>query len=511
MCWLPAFFTDTTQSQLGDLVVLEHVLDVERFDQYAGHLSAVDRQSAKGQLENQRRQLRQSIRHAINQAYGISAADPAVIDDSHPPASRFPTLMSNLVVAPPVETDLASAFEALVDQMLSRSYPAHPAFGREIKRNDLKKVQVEVRRLFDDPNDRIVPEQGLRPLLREVATPLRLGQQGEQGFVRDDYWLHRFVRLIESHQDGPVTVGHLRASFDEPAKMGLTTDVGDLVILSVCDEMGYGFTRYGGPYPGEIGNLANDLELHLQQLPDTDDWVEAIRRAGVIFGISAGARTLTPGNVADFASQVLNVASEYQPHPEALVAALETRAARYDVDGEAKRLRTAAAAAALVEQLTNARPGDVPAVLARADIATTEQAVRRSLTTARQVCELVDEENWRVIDHAVELDTTGELRQSLATLFAADEFEAPFESGIKAIRERATDLAFPRPTVPPNSPTTGSGEASHASQEAPTVPVDDVEELEVTLDTLDDLRDKLAQALADAPGGRLRVSWMAAE
>ena len=64
LIWLPSFFSRKIQKELGDLVVLDHLLTGERFDSYAGHLSAVDRQTARALLDNRRSQLREQIRPA---------------------------------------------------------------------------------------------------------------------------------------------------------------------------------------------------------------------------------------------------------------------------------------------------------------------------------------------------------------------------------------------------------------------------------------------------------------
>jgi hypothetical protein len=45
--WLPSFLSNKALADLGRLVVLDYILQGERFDNYAAHLSFVDRVQAK--------------------------------------------------------------------------------------------------------------------------------------------------------------------------------------------------------------------------------------------------------------------------------------------------------------------------------------------------------------------------------------------------------------------------------------------------------------------------------
>ena len=62
ICWVPAFFSQDAQKDLGRLVILEHILTGDRYAGYSSQLSPQDRQSAKSLLENQRSILRSACR-----------------------------------------------------------------------------------------------------------------------------------------------------------------------------------------------------------------------------------------------------------------------------------------------------------------------------------------------------------------------------------------------------------------------------------------------------------------
>ena len=70
--WLPSFLSNKALADLGRLVVLDYILQGERFDNYAAHLSFVDRVQAKALARNQLDQLRIKLRSQLEVAYGIS-------------------------------------------------------------------------------------------------------------------------------------------------------------------------------------------------------------------------------------------------------------------------------------------------------------------------------------------------------------------------------------------------------------------------------------------------------
>ena len=68
LSWLPAFFSTRTRSELGKLVILDHLLRGDNLDQHAQHLSQQDRLSARLVLENQQSALESTLEQALNAA-----------------------------------------------------------------------------------------------------------------------------------------------------------------------------------------------------------------------------------------------------------------------------------------------------------------------------------------------------------------------------------------------------------------------------------------------------------
>ena len=233
MCWVPAFFTRDTLRDLGTLVILDHVLPPERFRGYAAHLSQVEQASARSLLDNQRSQLQQRIIACLEGAYAVATPPPGT--PSTPRTSRA-IASSRWSRASSRDRrlvrNLRAAFEHLLGQMLAYQYPAHPEFETEIRPAVLRRVYQEAQRAAQAPDGRIIVERDLRPLLRQVANPLKLGEMHEDAFILGRYWRDHFLRKA-AETGGPISVAKLRRWMEEPRPSGLPKEVQNLVILVV--------------------------------------------------------------------------------------------------------------------------------------------------------------------------------------------------------------------------------------------------------------------------------------
>src|SRR5262249_34630300 len=208
--WVPAFFTADTLADLGTLVILDHVLQTpERFRSYAAHLSQVDQAAARSLMENRRSQLQQRIITCLEAAYGIATPPAGAIDTGQEPGDCLQSLDTGFTPQPPVGASLKTAFEQLVDQMLSYQYPAHPQFEIELRPAVLRRVYQEVQRATQAPDGRIIVEREHRQHLRQVANPLRLGEMHEDAFILGRYWRDHFLRKAGETGDA-ISVVNLR-------------------------------------------------------------------------------------------------------------------------------------------------------------------------------------------------------------------------------------------------------------------------------------------------------------
>src|SRR3989442_5340260 len=271
LCWSPAFFSVEAQKDLGMLVILEHILTGERFAQYANHLSPQDRQAAKSLLENQRSVLRQRVQNHLDAAYGLEALTPGSLDTMHDLElhERFVSLWHGFEPQPPVAANLVGAMQHLLSQALAHEFPAAPDFEAEIKSSNLKKVHDLVSEATGMQDSRLLVDRALRPLLRHIANPLKLGEMGPDAthFVLGHQWRQHFTRKA-AEIGGTINVKLLRKWIDEPKPMGLPKDVQNLVILTFAAQTNRTFYRHGAPWEATLTNLPDDCELREQKLPD---------------------------------------------------------------------------------------------------------------------------------------------------------------------------------------------------------------------------------------------------
>lgn len=422
LVWLPAFFTPATLRDLGTYTRLEYVLAGTRFEEYASHLSAVDRQAARGLLDNQRSQLRQRLRACLAGAYGIATPSPGSVDTSHfeGPADQFLSLDATFRPQPPVGADLAQAFQNLLDQLFTHRFPEHPRFEAEVRPAMLRKVYEEVQRAAQAEGGRIFVEPPQRPALRQMAVPLRLGTMGETSFVLGHEWSAHFTRKLAEAGSVTPTVGLLRRLLDEPRPMGLPLHVQNLVILAYAEQTQRVFFRHGGTYEPTLESLPDDLELREQVLPSPEQWERASVRAAAIFGVAASPLR-NAHNVIRLCDEVVEHAREQREPAGRLVARLRERLRALGLGDDALRLRTAAAAQRLVEALLASQDESPIAILARFEVPSSDPALGRSLRSAAEACGILESTNWEVFEA---LGALGDERAAVAQGLRARVAEA---------------------------------------------------------------------------------------
>jgi hypothetical protein len=190
--WLPSFFGHETQKALGLYVRLEQILKENQFPNFVQHLNAVDRDNARGQLENQRDQLKTQLIAQIEMAYGLRSGGDDYLDSANilEPSEQFVSLDSSLQLQPPVAANMAQGVSHLLEQVLRGQYPAHPSFEDDISltKGTLTKVLHVVRDAVQSSDPSVVVEPILRKHMLRIAVPLKLGNMGETRFQLGDHW-----------------------------------------------------------------------------------------------------------------------------------------------------------------------------------------------------------------------------------------------------------------------------------------------------------------------------------
>lgn len=402
LCWVPSFFSGEAQKDLGMLVILEHVLTGERFGQYSNHLSPQDRQGAKSVLENQRSVLRQRVQNHLDAAYGLDAIAHGSLDTTHDLelSEHYVALCPGFVPQPPVAANLAGAMQHLVSQALEHEFPAAPYFDTEAKSSVLKKVFDLVLPATQVPDGRLAIDKTQRPLLRQIANPLLVGEMGVDAthFVLGQHWKSHFARKA-ADTGAPMAVGQLRKWIDDPKPMGLPKEAQNLIILIFAAQTNRTLYRHGGPYDNAtLQSIPDDCELRTVDLPPQDTWETAVKRAASIFGFTA-SRLLSAANVGLVANEVKKKAVDSRRSCQEYCRRLKERMTQLGLAPDnADRVKTATAALKLVERLSATEAGSIVGVLAKADVATSESAMGECIAKAAELDGNLDTAGWQTFD-----------------------------------------------------------------------------------------------------------------
>jgi hypothetical protein len=460
LVWLPSFLSNKAFADLGRLVVLDYILQGDRFDNYAAHLSFVDRVQARALAKNQLDQLRIKLRSQLEVAYGISTEPRDAITNPLTADQQFVSLDPTLQPRPPVGAEFRSAFESLLGQLFAHQYPAHPEFETEIKANVVKKVWLEVQKAVEAPGQRgLVQDASTRKQVRSVVNPSQIGQMGETHLLIEPHWQARFAQSHARDGGGVITVGKLRQWIDAPAPMGLPLELQNLIILTYAATTNRRFVLRGGPFEPSIDSLPDELELREQSLPDAAHWQAAVQRASGLFGLTP-AQVLNAANVGRLVDDLKQAASQKRDAAARLVAQVRDRSGRYCGGTAGARQQTAESAQALLASLTQAAEADVVATLANATLHTSDAAVSRSMGQAQACADAMTNARWEMFDAMRDLQ---DLRREAASLvlsrlsevLSTDEHVLPLKARLDELERDAMRLltaAAPPPAAPSPAP-----------------------------------------------------------
>jgi hypothetical protein len=346
-----------------------------------------------------------------------------------------------------------------------------------------------------------VVDRELRPLLRQIANPLKLGEMHEEAFILGDHWRQHFLRKA-AEVGGPITVAKLRAWTDEPVPAGLTKDVQNLVILVFAEQTSRSFFLHGGPAQGALDNLPDELELREQALPAAADWSEAGRRAAAILGVAA-LPIATAASVSQLAAEAKRVAGEHRAACSALHARLEARAQGLGVGSDTSRLRTARAAERFVEGVHAATLDDVVTAIVRAPVETTAEAMGTSIKKAAALVDSLERVTFELFDAISRLADDRAARVAgvldrLREAFGKDELALGLEPVLRGAEAEALRLLAPPAQVPSSTPAVARPGARQ---------VESAERRSLDPDAARALFGELEGKLRARPGRRLSVRW----
>ncbi|RJP65479.1 MAG: phage resistance protein [Comamonadaceae bacterium] len=460
LVWIPSFLSNKALADLGRLVVLDYILQGERFETYAGHLSFVDRVQAKAMARNQLYQLRIKLRSQLEVAYGVSTEPRDAVSSPLTADQQFRSLDPTLSPRPPIGADFKSAFESLLGQLFAHQFPAHPEFDTEIKPAVIRKIWPEVQKAIEAPGQRgLVQDSGVRKLVRSVVNPCLLGQMGETHLLIEPHWQSRFSQSHARDGGGPITVGKLRLWIDTPAPMGLPLELQNLIVLAFAASTNRRFTMRGGPYEPSVDSLPDELELREQTLPNPSDWQLALQRASSLFGLTLG-QTLNAANVGKLVDEVKQRVVDKRDAVTRLVVQVRDRSGRYAAGAIGARQQTAESAQSLLAAVASAADSEVVAALAAVDLQTSEAAVGRALGQAKSCADALETGSyWQLFDVVLKLSDQRSVAaqvigRRLAEVLTSDEHVLGLKGRLDELQRDAMGLlaaATPAPEPAPIS------------------------------------------------------------
>ena len=342
--------------------------------------------------------------------------------------------------------------EQILDQALADDYPAHPKFEAEVKTSNLRKVHDVVSQAARKEDGRAEVDKPLRPLIRQIANQLLLGELGPDAthFVLGQHWKNHFTRKA-AQSGAALTVGQLRKWMDDPRPMGLPREAASLVILIFAEQTNQTFFEHGGPQEGTLGKLPDHFELKQTKLPEEAAWALAVQRAASILGVAVSPLRKA-GNVGLLVGQAKSKAGDHRAGCQGYARRLRERLLGLAI-AEPPRLKTAHATLALVERLHAGEGDGLVGVLASAEVATSEAAMGTCLKHAAELSATLDTFNWEILDAVSRLTDNhqigaAEVLRIVCEALTADEHALALAPALKEAQSKAVRLLTQRPPAP---------------------------------------------------------------
>ncbi len=455
--WLPSFLSDAMKKLLGELVILEHILESKETTRgYVAELSVENQSRAITDLENLRSAKRARLMLVLEESYGLAAPKEGDLDSSRSIEQHLYVLKPGAKLTPRVPPNFSEAVDVYIEDLLASRWPRHPRLGSKLTRKRVELLVDVFGQLVDSDDKRLSAE---RAMVDEVR-----GTLGELGLVRvTENAIHlvedRVLQELENRRsqkavDQP-TVGQLRHWLDENGRMGLPVEAEDLVIRCYARHAARTFVYYGNAYSPEAGRaIPDEVVLEKPELPAHADWTRALDMAGRVFGLTLPGRALHADNLKRFETQLAERVMEVAPAAEKLPGALESWRELFGVRPDADRLKTARSGAQLCQDLAGQKALRQIAVLAGYEPVTSAPAVGRSLTTAKTVGQVLGDrltmgQFQALAQQRDHVEGASELLEELAGVLRQDEINAPWTDRARRAAENAQGLlAKPDPSPP---------------------------------------------------------------
>ncbi len=453
--WLPSFLAEPVQRDLGDLVILDRILEGDSWKSHLADLRPDDQARARSELRSRADQKRERLRRALDAAYGLQKAGVGVLDPTRLLTQHFHVLRSGSKIRGVAAADLKRGMLMAIEQLLDDRFPRHPRFSDRVTRGKLDKELEMLVRLCETDGQRLPLVKAEQSALR-FADELGLVQVREGQATLASQTYDEIDRVLRARNIDTPDVATLERIFDPERVKGLTPEVSDFVVLAYATARGRELARGGQPLRSQaLGKLDRDAELLRPRLPDESSWHLALSRAGQLFGITVG-KAHTAKNLRILGLHVsAAVERARRDGAETIASLLERRSAFFE--GRPPRLRTASRVAEVLAQLAGRDALSQVQTLASLAPETSETAMQKHMIAALGVRDVLANDVHFVAFPALQGREDGESREVLAELarvLEADELQTGLAAALNALSIRAQKLLHSgpessRPVQPP--------------------------------------------------------------
>ncbi len=395
VAWLPSFLSKKSRDLLAQLAIVTRILEGDP-RQFLRHLSGDLQERAVSDLRNLRQQQETRLKSILHQAYGLANAaegdlDPArLVEGAH-----LHILQAGKRIRPTLAVDFKSQWAHLVDAALRERHPRPPDFEARLATRSVAERVVELfGRLMERDDRRLELDPDALREARGTLGALHIVKVVEGAvLLKHDGLLSEIEQRRQRKGEALPRAALVRSLIDEAHVMGLERAAEDVVLRAYARSSARTFRILGQPYHPTAGTpIPDDTVLEQPALPDAASWTRALDLAGKLFGASIGGRALHAENLDRLGQAMTIAAREHAPLATRAAAALRGRLGELGVEPPCDRLTTAESAKALCTALLGALPVDQVKALASVALATSPDAVQRSLAHAATTATVLEDQ-----------------------------------------------------------------------------------------------------------------------
>lgn len=449
LVWLPHFFSPAVSKLLGELVILDHILEHgESARRYVSHLSVEHQSRALLDLQNLRNQKRSRVHLALEQAYGVAQERDGDLD----PTLRVPRHLVVLKPGVPLRQSLAAnledALESYIPALLEARYPRHPRFtDHPLTKQRVDRLVERFGELVDSEDKRIPADRSL-----EVEMGATLGELGlvrvSEGAVHllEDQRLQDLENTRRRKAVDQPTVGEVRRWIDESGQMGLQSEALDLVVRCYTRWSARTLVEFDRPYVVVTGKpIPEQVVLEKPDLPGHADWVKALELFGKLFGETWAGRALHADNLKLFQTKLAAKLGAVTGPASKLPRVLGTRLGELGEPETAERLVTARSGDALCAALAGKPAVEQVRLLATFEPRTSATALQASLTSAAETVRALEDNLVFGVFAQLgarrnTLPGAAERLEQIAAAFRQDEVHVGLASRLRLLAEEGQGL-----------------------------------------------------------------------